>query len=140
MEQPLEPRYDENGRRLCSAHSSRTGELCRGPAMKGQTVCRSHGGASRRSKAAAKLRLAELVDPAIATLAREMVQAGKSADKQRAANSILDRAGFPRASRVEQDDARAVLIEKLRRLRGEDPEGDGVLDDDIDDADPVTDG
>jgi hypothetical protein len=28
----------------CSAHSKRTGAQCKGPAMRGWTVCRMHGG------------------------------------------------------------------------------------------------
>lgn len=67
----------------------------------------------------ARLRLFELVDPAIATLAREMKSAQSSADRQRAANSILDHAGYGRASKVEPADARALLLELLLELRAE---------------------
>lgn len=140
MEQqdPLEPdtkpfRYDQQNRLLCTAMSRRSGELCKAPAMKGQRVCRVHGGASSQARRKAKLRLMELVDPAIATLAREMTQADKSADKQRAANSILDRAGFGRQQQVEVDDARALLLQQILKARGE------SLDDYADDPDHVSD-
>jgi len=91
--------------------------------MHGQQVCRLHGGGTRASKAKAKLRLAGLVDPAIATLAREMVHGDTSAARQSAANSILDRAGWGRVTRVEAVDARQVLLDRLRELRdaAEDP-------------------
>ena len=119
----MQPRVDAQNRVLCSAHSGRTGELCRAPAMHGQQVCRLHGGGTRASKAKAKLRLAGLVDPAIATLAREMVNGDTSAARQSAANSILDRAGWGRVTRVEAVDARQVLLDRLRELRdaAEDP-------------------
>jgi len=119
----MQPRIDDMNRVLCKAHASRTGELCRAPAMAGQMVCRLHGGGTQASKAKAKLRLAGLVDPAIATLAKEMVNADSSRDKQAAANSILDRAGWGRVTRVEAVDARQVLLDRLRELRdaAEDP-------------------
>lgn len=64
------------------------------------------------------MKLMELVDPAVATLAREMVQADKSSDRQRAANSILDRAGVPRVVReVDSDDSRSILLTRLREIR-----------------------
>lgn len=87
--------------------------------MHGQRVCKFHGGASPQAKAKARLRLLELVDPAIATLAREMVQADLSSDRQKAANSILDRAGYARMSRIEAVDAREVLIQRLLDLRAQ---------------------
>lgn len=117
MSGDMQPRVDDHNRVLCSAHASRTGELCRAPAMHGQRVCRLHGGGTRASKAKAKLRLASLVDPAIATLAREMVNGDTSAARQSAANSILDRAGWGRVTRVEAVDARQVLLDRLRELR-----------------------
>jgi hypothetical protein len=114
----MQPRVDDHNRVLCSAHASRTGELCRAPAMHGQQVCRLHGGGTRASKAKAKLRLAGLVDPAIATLAKEMVNPDTtSRARQSAANSILDRAGWGRVTKVEAVDARALLLQRLRELR-----------------------
>lgn len=93
------------------------GERCRQPAYPGASVCKFHGGAAKQVKQAAALRLASLVSPAIGTLAREMVKAERSADRQRAANSILDRAGVVRQSSAEADTARQLLIERLRDLR-----------------------
>lgn len=55
----------------------------------------------------------ELVDPAIATLGREMMKAENSRDRQSAANSILDRAGYGRAQQITTDDARSMLLHRL---------------------------
>lgn len=100
------------------------GKPCKYPAVPGATVCRFHGGASRHVKAKAAARLAALVDPAIGTLAREMVKAERSSDRQRAANSILDRAGIARQNASEVDTARMLLIERLRTVRLERAEAD----------------
>lgn len=93
--------------------------------MQGGLRCRLHGGASPQARRKARLRLAELVDPAIATLARVMVNGARDQDKLRAAEAILDRAGHPRASRIEGalaiEDARAILIERLLELRANAP-------------------
>lgn len=100
-----------------------------------------HGGSAPAARARARLRLLELADPAIATLAREMVQADRSVDRQKAANSILDRAGYGRVTRMESADARELLIARLLELRAEARERGDVLDVDLsrldlDDLDP----
>lgn len=111
-------RKDALGRTLC--HSKRRdGELCKSPAMQGQKVCRMHGGATTAARNNARLRLAELVDPAIATLAKEMVNAEKSSDKQAAANSVLDRAGYGRSQHIGISEAKELLYERLLALAEE---------------------
>lgn len=105
------------GARRCAADSRQTGEQCKNAPIRGGTVCRFHGGAAPQVKQKAALRLAQLVDPAIATLGREMVKAEKSSDRQRAANSILDRAGITRQQVSEIDTARALLVARLIELR-----------------------
>ena len=107
-----EPRYRSDGARLCSAKTTK-GTPCKAPAMHGQRVCHKHGGAAPQARRAAKLRLMELVDPAIATLGREMMKAENSRDRQSAANSILDRAGYGRAQQITTDDARSMLLHRL---------------------------
>lgn len=105
--------------RPCGAKRS-NGEPCKKPAIKGGTVCQTHGGSAPQVRKKAALRLLELVDPAIAVLAREMVQADKSADRQRAANSVLDRAGVPRtATVIDGESAKSLLVERINALRGE---------------------
>ena len=101
----------------CTARSKGSGEQCKQTAIPGGTVCRFHGGGAPSVKRKAALRLASLVDPAIGTLAREMVKAEKSSDRQRAANSILDRAGITRGQSAELDVARALLLERLLEAR-----------------------
>lgn len=101
----------------CTATSKQTRERCKQSAIAGGTVCRFHGGGAPSVKRKAALRLAQLVDPAIATLGREMVKADKSSDRQRAANSILDRAGITRGQSSELDVARALLLERLLEAR-----------------------
>lgn len=101
----------------CAATSRTTGKRCTQPPIPGGTVCRYHGGAAPQVKRKAALRLLELVDPAIATLAREMANADKSSDRQRAANSILDRAGMARQTQVNTDDARDLLLQRLVEAR-----------------------
>lgn len=118
--------------RPCKGKRS-NGEPCRKPAIKGGTVCSTHGGSAPQVRRKAALRLLELVDPAIGTLAREMVQADKSADRQRAANSILDRAGMPRtATVIDGESAKALLVERINALRGE-ADIDPLTDDEKDD-------
>lgn len=116
-------RLDEQGRLLCKA-KRKDGELCKSPTVTGMLVCRLHGGRSPQARNAVKLRLAELVQPALATLAREMVNADKSADMQRAANSILDRAGVSRVQRIETEDAKEILLQRILELRA------GIISDD----------
>ncbi|QGF22438.1 hypothetical protein [Raineyella fluvialis] len=105
--------------RQCDAPSRQTGQRCRLPAIPGGTVCaRFHGGQLPNVRKAAQLRLLQLIDPAITVLAREMATAERSADRQRAANSILDRAGIPRApSAPDAEVARAALVERLLAMR-----------------------
>lgn len=108
------------GQETCSASSKTTGKRCTQPPIPGGTVCRFHGGAAPQVQRKARLRLLELVDPAIATLAREMVNADKSGDRQRAANSILDRAGVARQAEVSGEDARALLVSRILETYGDD--------------------
>lgn len=115
-DQPMQPRYDGQNRRLCTAHTS-SGEQCRAPAMSGQRVCRIHGGSTPQARAGAKLRLLAQVDPALEKLAYEMEHAEKSADRIRAADSILDRAGYGRQARVTYDDAKELLLERVWQLK-----------------------
>lgn len=69
-------------------------------------------------KEKARIRLAQLVDPAIAVHAQAMVHAPKWGDRLRAAESVLDRAGYPRRTEVDIDMARAAL---KARLAADDP-------------------
>lgn len=99
----------------CRAHN-RAGNPCGRYPIPGGTVCVMHGGASPRTAQKAKMRLLELIDPAIGVLAAEMEKADSSADRQRAANSILDRAGMNRGAGTDGDVLRAMILDRLVEL------------------------
>ena len=106
--------------RRCTAHSSRTGEKCRLPPIKGGTVCLVHGGSAPQVKNRALQRLTELVEPAIAELNRIMCDAGgpnPDAVKLAAAKDILDRAGFKPTDKIQLgglEDGPALAIRIVR--------------------------
>lgn len=117
----------------CKATNNR-GNRCGLRPIPGGTVCKWHGGGAPQVRAKAALRLMDLVMPAISTLAREMVKAGSSADRQRAANSILDRAGITRNQTAEADAARELLLAKLLSAASEIdglPEIEGAVVDEV---------
>lgn len=62
--------------------------------MKGQLVCRVHGGSSPQAKEKAKERLIAAIDPMIAELVRLAKEAAKDADRIRAIQLALDYAGL----------------------------------------------
>lgn len=107
----------------CQAQSKQSGKQCARAATPGHRVCRSHGSGSPQARRAAALRLSDLVLPAIATFARVLANPdAKSSDKIRAAEAILDRAGYPRTTRAEQmssEEAKEILFQRLMELRGE---------------------
>ena len=116
---PMDPGIPmEVPRNRCRAHNRR-GEQCGNQAILGGTVCRMHGGAAPRAEKNARLRLMALIDPAISVLAEEMEKADSSADRQRAANSILDRAGMTRGTPADTDVLRALIIDRLVALSQE---------------------
>lgn len=126
-----------DGQRRCKAKAAGSGERCKRAVSPGSLVCATHGGKAPQVQAKARLRLAELVDPAIGVLAREMVSdKNKPGDRIRAAENILDRAGYGRQidnGNVEL--ARAILVNKLvavQAARREEPnviEGEIIEDD-----------
>lgn len=98
--------------------TNRRGDPCGAYAIPGGTVCTYHGGAAPQVQRKASLRLLELVDPAIAVLAREMDNPEASAGERiRAAENVLDRAGYPRRVTTDVETAREMLIQRLNELR-----------------------
>jgi hypothetical protein len=80
----------------------RNGERCKAAPIHGAKVCRAHGGATQHVKRAARERLLELVDPALAELHRVLTDAtADDAVKVRAALGILDRTGHGPGAKVE---------------------------------------
>lgn len=106
-----------DGQARCTATSKRSGERCGRAARPGMGVCISHGGGSMQAKKAAYIRLTELVEPAINTLADIMEdKTAKDGDRLRAADSLLDRFGISRRSQVDDDTARALLVTRLMEM------------------------
>lgn len=106
-----------SGKKVVCGKKTRAGTPCQKSPIKGGTVCRLHGGSAPQVKRAAKLRLLELVDPAIATIARVMATSPNEVLRFKAAQDILDRGGLPKGAQVTVDDARNALIEKLIAYR-----------------------
>jgi hypothetical protein len=70
--------------------------------MRGQAVCKMHGGKSPQALRTAAERLAALVDPAIEELGHLVRYADSDTIKLAAIKDVLDRAGFKPKERVEQ--------------------------------------
>lgn len=89
----------------------------RGTDHVGVGACRNHAGSTPNARKAAKLRLAELAGPSLATLARALTDPNCPwSVRVRAADSILDRAGHPRRAELDVDEAREHLVERISRL------------------------
>lgn len=89
------------GKYGCTA-KKRDGSPCGQRAMKGSAVCKMHGGKAPQVLAAARLRLALLVDPAIGVLQKAMKQQAKQPGVAlAAARDVLDRAGLKEADKLE---------------------------------------
>jgi hypothetical protein len=84
----------------CSARSARTGKPCRKWAIAGGTVCPTHGGSAGHVKAAARERLAAMVEPALDGL-QTALDSKELPAILKAAQLVLDRAGFHPRSAVE---------------------------------------
>lgn len=85
----------KNPDRRCSATVRSTGLQCKRAAIKGGSVCTTHGGNAPQVKKKAKERLLELVDPALAALHKVLANPDtEDAVKVRASLGILDRTGF----------------------------------------------
>lgn len=107
-------------RTKCTASNNR-GDQCQRTAIAGGSVCRYHGGAAPhvQRKAEARLILMEASEQASEVLIQEMNDDTiSSSDRQKAANSILDRAGVARIQELSGQSARDILKEKLMDMMG----------------------
>ena len=93
--------------RLCRAHSKRSGKLCERWAIRGQSVCATHGGKSPQAMAKAEvalelaeLKLRGLAGPAVATLERLLV-ADSETVRLGAARDLADRSIGKAVERVQ---------------------------------------
>lgn len=117
----------------CSATAKRTGRQCEQYAINGGTVCHKHGGAAPQVKAKAEERIKALVNPALALIEEYLEHAGDPeysvppAVRLRAAESILDRAGYGATQKIRMDGDVTVrgevdreLAELVRELEAQD--------------------
>lgn len=103
--------------RQCTAKAKSTQKRCQQTAIVGGRVCRMHGGSAPQVKRAAAVRMRDLIDPAIATLARVLVDPLSSETaKLRAVENVLDRAGMPRSHTIDTEQAKRALLERLEAL------------------------
>lgn len=87
--------------RQCTAKSNRqNGERCKRPAMKGTTVCATHGGRAPQVKLAAKERLQSLIEPALEGLFIAL-KSKEISSIVKAAQIVLDRTGFHPSQAIE---------------------------------------
>jgi hypothetical protein len=106
----------------CTAHSSRTGEQCRAPAIRGGTVCVTHGGAAPQVKAKALERIQAAAVDVAAELVRLAIHADSESVRVQAAKDILDRAGLKPTQLIEQEITHHQVddfAETVRRLEAE---------------------
>lgn len=96
--------------RRCRATSSRTGLPCRRWAIMGGTVCPTHGGSIKRVKLSAQQRLAEMVDPALTSLAQLVQRADSDGIRLAAIKDVLDRAGYKPKERIEQTGEMVIKV------------------------------
>jgi hypothetical protein len=80
--------------RTCKAHSARTGAPCKKYAIRGSTVCDTHGGSAPQVKAKAEQRLREMVDPMISRLRELAMQTDNPKVAAECVRDALDRAGI----------------------------------------------
>lgn len=86
------PQDADKTQRRCVARSHQTGEQCRNFSMRGQRVCKFHGGATKASRAKAQQLLDRMVEPALHEL-RDIMASPKTSngEKLTAIRLILDR-------------------------------------------------
>jgi hypothetical protein len=99
----------------CRAHSSQTEKRCKKQAIAGGTVCATHGGSAPQVRKAAALRVLELVNPALANLAKDLKSQNPSI-RQRATFDVLDRAGLKGTDRLQlfgPEDSPDINLESL---------------------------
>lgn len=113
---PMDGKRPLEGSFQCTATSKRSGERCKRPARRGLTVCYMHGGNTPVARDAAERRLLALLDPAIDALHKALASKDTRAVVQ-ACRTVLDRAGFPKVSRVElEESARRVTDHQAKAL------------------------
>ena len=102
--------------------TNRQGNPCGRYAIPGGMVCTTHGGKAPQVRDKARIRLISMIEPALNVLSDVMADKDAAhADKLRAANSVLDRAGYARVAVLDIDAARDLLTERILTIM-ENPE------------------
>ena len=117
---------EANVERRCVAHK-RNGERCRKFAIYGSTVCRTHGGATERVKASARIRVENAQHRLIGKLIEFAFDDAKPPDVQlRAIRDALDRGGLkPPSEVVLSQGQQKTGFEQVWESIGGDPESSG---------------
>jgi hypothetical protein len=103
-------------KRQCIAFNRITLERCGNHAMRGQMICKDHGGSTPLAKLNAKQRLAEMCEPALAVLREMMSDAGVEDDvRLKAALAVLDRAGYSPKHQLTLRDKRETSLNTMTR-------------------------
>ena len=113
-------RYDDQNRRLCNK-TTRAGNPCRAPALKGGLVCNKHGGSLPNVKAkAARVLLEELIDPALNRLTKLVEDDSLPAQVHLGASKlVLEMTGFKVPTQVEVIPPLAVINDWIEELEAE---------------------
>jgi hypothetical protein len=102
--------------------TNRAGNPCGRYAIPGGMVCSTHGGKAPQVRDKARIRLIGMIEPALQVLSDVMAdEKAAHADKLRAANSVLDRAGYARVAVLDIDAARDLLTQRILTIM-ENPE------------------
>lgn len=104
--------------------TNKQGERCNSWAIRGGTVCGQHGGRAPQVRRKAEERIRELVNPALARIAKligddELPGAESEAVSLAAARDILDRAGYGATAKVSLEadvTVRSPIDDELDRL------------------------
>ncbi len=84
---------DHTDARQCTATAKGSRQRCKRRPIPGGTVCVKHGGGAPQVQAAARIRLAALVEPAIDRLTK-LLKAKQEGVQLGAVKDVLDRNGF----------------------------------------------
>jgi hypothetical protein len=100
---------DATSMQHCHAHS-RSGRQCGNVPMRGQHVCRMHGGKQPAALANAEDRMRALVHPAVTALANLIAN-----DDLAAARYVLDYAGYKATEKIQSEGDTTIKIEYIDR-------------------------
>lgn len=90
----------------------RSGKRCRKPVIPGGTVCATHGGAAPQVKRRAKLRVLQLLDPALGQLARILANPDDQRIGLAAIKIVTDLNGMSTRGDVDSTLAKAILMDR----------------------------